>query len=156
MASMFGELGFEKGAEIGVRRGEYSEILCLRIKSLKKLYSVDPWDAVFEDPTGSYYVRKYGPNIHNRFYRQALRRLKKYPICEMIRKTSLEAVRDWARRVKKGGIVSGDDYQNLRRGNVIQAVDNYVEAHKIKILNIIEPPKEGKHNASPQWWFVKQ
>ena len=38
LAIMFGELGFKRGAEIGVRAGKYSEILCTHVKGLEKLY----------------------------------------------------------------------------------------------------------------------
>src|SRR3990172_2478356 len=95
MAIMFRELGFKRGAEIGVRTGRFSETLCTHIKSLERLYSIDPWDLVFEDPIGKDYLDLRGPDVFNRFYRAALRRLRKYTNCEMIRKTSLEAARDF-------------------------------------------------------------
>lgn len=181
LAIMFGELGFKRGAEIGVRRGTFSETLCTHVKSLEKLYSIDPWDLVFEDPISSQHQRKYGDDVFNRFYRQALRRLRKYPICEMIRKTSSEAVRDfeygsldfvyidgahtfdyvmtdiieWTKRVRKGGIISGDDYKPHRYGDVITAVNTYVQAHKIDLLNILDPDKDDEF-PSPNWWFIKQ
>lgn len=181
MAIMFGELGFKRGAEIGVRTGKYSEILCTHVTGLEKLYSIDPWDLVFEDPSSKDYLRQFGPDVFNKYFRMATRRLRKYPICEMIRKTSLEAVRnfeygsldfvyidgshtfdyvmidiiEWARRVRKGGIISGDDYKSHRYGDVITPVNTYVEAHKIEILNIMQP-KEGDDYPVPNWWFVKK
>lgn len=177
LASMFGEFGFERGAEIGVRRGDYSEILCLRIKNLKKLYSVDPWDLVFEDPRS----HSEGKVRQESYYQQAKEKLSKYPACQIIRKTSLEAVRDipyksldfvyidgahtfdyvmtdiieWSKRVKPGGIVSGDDYKPHRHGDVITPVNTYIQAHHIETLNIIEPLETDSY-PSPQWWFVKQ
>lgn len=178
LAIMFGELGFKRGAEIGVRTGKYSETLCTHVKSLEKLYSIDPWDLVFEDPISRDYLRLRRNDVFNRIYRQALRRLRKYPVCELIRKTSLEAVRDfeygsldfvyidgahtfdyvmtdiieWSKRVRKGGIISGDDYQQLRKGDVITAVNTYVQAHKIDVLNIMA----NDDYPVPNWWFVKQ
>lgn len=180
LADMFGELGFKRGAEIGVRTGIFSETLCTHVKSLEKLYSIDPWDLVFEDPISRQHQLKYGNDVFNRFHRQALRRLRKYPVCEMIRKTSLEAVRDfeygsldfvyidgahtfdyvmtdiieWAKRVRKGGIISGDDYKQHRYGDVITPVNTYVQAHKIDILNIIEPDEDDEFPV-PNWWFIK-
>lgn len=174
LAIMFGDLGFKFGAEIGVRRGNFSEELCNYIKSLEKLYVVDPWDLVFEDPTS----KKMGIKGQEQAYRQAVRRLRKYPACEIIRKISMEAVRDipygsldfvyidgshmfdyvmtdiieWTRRVKKGGIISGDDYKHLWFEDVVRAVNNYVEAHNIRRLNIMEP-KEGDDYPVPTWWF---
>lgn len=128
MAIMFGELGFKRGAEIGVRRGGFSETLCSNIKSLEKFYAVDPWNIVYEDPQS----RQFGLRKQNEYYETAKKRLSKYLFCEIIKKTSLEAVRDfeygsldfvyldgshtfdyvmtdiieWARRVRKGGIIS--------------------------------------------------
>lgn len=177
MASMFGELGFERGAEIGVRRGEFSEVLCTHIKSLKKLYSVDPWDLVYQDPRS----HAEGKRRQELYYQEAQKRLGKYPICELIKKTSLEAVREipfesldfvyidgshtfdyvmtdiieWAKRVRPGGIVSGDDYKPHKHGDVITPVNTYVQAHHIETLNIIEPPENGSY-PMPQWWFIRQ
>lgn len=181
LADMLGKLGLKRGAEIGVRTGKYSETLCTRIKSLEKLYSIDPWDLVFEDHTTRAFLRHGGPDVFNKIYRQALRRLRKYPVCEMIKKTSLEAVRDfeygcldfvyidgahtfdyvmtdiieWAKRVKKGGIVSGDDYEPSMFPPVVLAVDTYVKAHKIKTLNLMDP-KDGDDYPVMTWWFEKQ
>lgn len=176
MAIMFGELGLKRGAEIGVRTGKYSEILCKYVKGLEKLYSIDPWDLVFEDRTS----HKYGMQRQHQFYQQAIRRLRKYSICELVRKTSLEAVRDieynsldfvyidgahsfdyamtdiieWSKRVRSGGIISGDDYKKMKKGNVIDSVNAYIKAHKIKILNIMIPKKNDDYPV-PNWWFVK-
>lgn len=176
LAIMFGELGFKYGAEIGVRRGDFSETLCTYIKSLEKFYAVDPWNIVYEDKQS----RLFGLARQNRYYEIAKSRLSKYPVCEIVKKTSLEAVRDipyesldfvyidgahsfdyvmvdiieWAKRVRKGGIVSGDDYKPMRHGNVITAVNIYTEAHGIKTLNIIQP-KEDDAYPTPNWWFVR-
>ncbi len=164
LAKMFGELGFRRGAEIGVRRGNFSAELCICIKSLEKLYSVDPWDLVFEDPAS----HRLGVERQGRAYRQAVSRLRNYPVCEIVRKTSLEAVRDipynsldfvyidgsymfdyvmtdiieWTRRVRKGGIVSGNGYRPTMFEQVVFAVDTYVQAHRIKTLNLMDAKQE--------------
>ena len=177
LAKMFGELGFKRGAEIGVKRGNFSAELCINIKSLAKLYSVDPWGLVFEDPASI----RLGIGGQERTYRQAWRRLRHYPVCEIVRKTSLEAVRDipynsldfvyidgshmfdyvmtdiieWFKRVRKGGIVSGNDYKPMMFEEVGFAVDTYVRAHKIKTLNLMDPKKEDDHPLIT-WWFKKQ
>lgn len=44
LAMLFAELKFNVGAEIGVERGLYSEILCKTNPGLH-LYSIDPWKA---------------------------------------------------------------------------------------------------------------
>ena len=42
LAKLFGELGYEVGAEIGVLTGLYSEVLCTNNHGVH-LYCVDPW-----------------------------------------------------------------------------------------------------------------
>lgn len=177
LALMFGELGFKRGAEIGVRRGDYSEILCTHIKSLEKLFSVDPWDLVYEDPRS----RFEGVKKQNQYYEIAKERLAKYSACEIIRKTSMEAVKDieyesldfvyidgahtfdyvmtdlieWGKRVRRGGIIAGDDYKQHKCGDVMTPINTYVQAHGIEVLNVIEPPKNDKYPI-PNWWFIKK
>lgn len=174
LAKMFGKFNFKHGAEVGVKRGNFSEELCIYIKSLEKLYSVDPWNLVFEDPTS----HKMGVKGQERTYRQAIRRLRKYPVCEIVRKTSLEAVRDipynsldfvyidgshmfdyvmtdiieWTRRVRKGGIVSGNGYKPTMFEQVVFAVDTYVQAHGIETLNLMNPKKKDDYPLKT-WWF---
>ena len=176
LAKMFGKLGFKYGAEVGVKRGNFSEELCIYINSLEKLYSVDPWNLVFEDPTS----HKMGIGGQERTYRQAVRRLRRYPVCKIVRKTSLEAVRDieyesldfvyidgshtfdyvmtdiieWSKRVRKGGIVSGNGYKPTMFEQVVFAVDTYVQAHKVGALNLVGPKQEDD-DPLITWWFIK-
>ena len=175
MVDMFGELGFKYGAEVGVGRGDYSDVLCSRIKSLKKLYSVDPWTVVYKDPR----TYKKGSRRQERYYELSKEKLDKYPVCEIIRKTSIEAVMDipyesldfvyidgahtfdyvmvdlieWGKRVKKGGIISGDDYKLHRDGDVMTPVNIYCQAHDIGILNIMRGNEE---YLVPNYWFIKK
>ena len=120
LPAFFVEMGYKTGAEIGVEKGEFSEKLCL---AGLKLFSIDPWKKD-ED------------------YEYAKRVLTPYPNCTIIRKTSMEAVGDfadgsldfvyidanhefkfiaedlseWTKKVRKGGIVSGHDYFYTKRG----------------------------------------
>src|SRR3989344_9363192 len=43
MASLFHELGFKVGVEVGVRDGEYSTTLCRNIPGVK-IYGIDPYE----------------------------------------------------------------------------------------------------------------
>jgi len=160
LAGLFNELGFEIGAEIGVDKGEYSETMCLRNPSLK-LYSIDPWDGVY-----------------SKSFPEAKKRLAKHN-CEIIRKASMEAVKDftpssldfvyidgdhsyehvleditgWSKIVRPGGIVSGHDYLRVRfkhrRMGVRKAVDQYLSSHNIKEFFMVH------RNAQSSWFFVK-
>ncbi len=44
LALLFAELGFTRGAEIGVERGLYAEVLC-QVNPALTLFAIDPWEA---------------------------------------------------------------------------------------------------------------
>lgn len=171
LAKHFNKLGFKVGAEIGVADGRYSEILCKNIPGLK-LYCVDPW-LPYEDNWRS---EKYQQGA----YKRAKERLDNYNV-EFIKKISIEAslafqdkildfvfidgvhtfdyvmedIIAWSRKVRKGGIVSGHDYYQFNKSGIIQAVNAYVEEHKID-LNLTLRNEDGhKDDKCPCWWFVK-
>ena len=63
-----------------------------------------------------------------------------------------DAARDiieWAKKVRKGGIVSGHDYTHVR-GGVKDAVDGYVKFHS-QSLKVIHEAKE-----DATWWFYQK
>ena len=39
---------------------------------------------------------------------------------------------EWTKKVRPGGIVSGDDYYQFRKAGVIEAVDIYTKVHGIR------------------------
>ncbi|TSC65333.1 MAG: hypothetical protein CEO21_440, partial [Microgenomates group bacterium Gr01-1014_80] len=126
LASLFAELGFKTGVEIGVETGAYSEILLKNNPGLK-LYSIDPWKAYsgFRDYTVQEELDK--------LYKDAKTRLAPYPNSEIIRKFSMDGVKDfadnsldfvyidanhsflnitqdiieWSKKIKVNGIISG-------------------------------------------------
>ena len=146
----FADLEFKVGAEIGVSRGKLSEAMLVSIPDLY-LYCVDPW-IDYEDDRWTYSQEK-----KNGYFREAYKRLSQYN-AKIIRKLSMDAVRgiipesldfvyidsnhsfdyvmqdliEWSKRVRKGGIVSGDDYYKFKGAGVIEAVDAYTKAHGIK------------------------
>jgi predicted O-methyltransferase YrrM len=158
MAVMFHELGFRRGAEIGVHLGAYSKVLCDSIPGVE-LHSIDVWD--LED-----------------VYRQAMKTLWPYSNCRLIRVPSLDAanlyadesfdfiyidanhhyehikadIEAWAPKVRKGGIVSGHDYHNLKphRCQVIKAVDEYTAKYKIDPWFVVAGDRESS------WFWVKE
>jgi hypothetical protein len=127
LPEFFKSLGFKVGVEIGVFMGSYTEVLA---KSGLKIYGVDPWE-VYED-----YGNPKDVNKTEKRRQVAVRRLAPYPNVSIIKKTSMEAVKDfeddsidfvyidgnhqfryiaedlfeWTKKVKKGGIISGHDY----------------------------------------------
>lgn len=161
LAKHFASLGFTKGVEVGVADGRYSEILCERVPGL---------DLVCVDP---FYRKGH--------FERATERLQKYDV-SIIRKTSMEAVQEfrdgffdfvfidgnhqfdyvmediigWARKVRKGGIISGHDYYHFHTSGVIEAVNAYCEANRIN-LNLTSWDYSG-HNDDrcPCWYFEKK
>ncbi len=128
LPEFFKEMGFKVGAEIGVYVGEFTEKFC---KEGLKMYAVDSWQAY--RGTGRTFWQQ---EAQNKIYEAAKTKLRPYDNCEIIKKTSMDALADipdgsldfvyidgdhkfryiaedlveWSRKVRKGGIVSGHDY----------------------------------------------
>jgi predicted O-methyltransferase YrrM len=159
MAGMFKDLGFRKGAEIGVDMGHFSEVLC-QLNPEAKIYVIDPWQGEYEP-----------------HYEIAKTRLVPYN-CEIIKKTSLEACKDfgdesldfvyidadhsyksvsedienWSRVVRKGGIISGHDYGHYkykdRNLGSKRAINEYAAKHNKKLFLV-------NRNFQTTWFMVK-
>jgi len=150
LARTLNALGLRKGAEIGVADGRYSHYLCTNIDDIE-LLCVDPWEKYHGNPRG-------GPQTqHDGNYEKAQERLAPYN-ATLVKAFSMDAVRDvplesldwiyvdanhsfdwvmqdiieWAKRVKRGGIVAGHDYYSFRWAGVCEAVNAYTRAHNVK------------------------
>jgi hypothetical protein len=127
LPGFFKSLGFKKGAEIGVDQGEFTQKF---LDEGLNMYAIDPW--------------------HNRerTYQRVRSRFQQYKNCQIIRKTSMEAIHDftarsldfvyidadhrfpfvaqdlyyWYWRIKKGGILAGHDYKDTRPGSPDRAI----------------------------------
>lgn len=145
LAELLGELGFNRGAEIGVRQGAYSARLCRKNPNIE-LYCIDPWSAL---------GNKYPQEKQDKIYAVAQKNLKKYN-ATLIRKTSMDALSDfdndsldfvyidgdhkfdavvldivlWSKKVRSGGIVAAHDCYGGEVG-VQKAVEAYVHCHHI-------------------------
>lgn len=162
LAQLFLELGFTKGAEIGVAQGLYSRILCTTIPRLS-LRCVDPYQP-YEGCSQALCDRRRAG---------AVTRLTEYgvtfmqqPSMDAVRQVELESldfvyidgahdfdnvmqdIIEWAKRVRPGGIVSGHDYYKFYRSGVIRAVDAYTLAHDIEMWYIT-------HEVEASWFWVK-
>lgn len=145
---LMGLAGFKVGAEIGVWNGVHARSLFGLIPGLK-LYCVDPWAGYNQE---HYFTDEEMGNV----YADAKQNLQSVN-AELLRMTSLEAANlvangldfvyidachyfdevmldiiKWAPKVRPGGIVAGHDFKELYKCGVIEAVYNYVNAHKIK------------------------
>lgn len=147
---LFGELfaraGFTRGAEIGVRKGKFTRLLCKANPELHML-CIDPWEA---------YAVRYPQELQDKIYQDCLKVLEEYDV-EIIRKRSMDAVKDipydsldfvyidanhhfdyvmediihWARRVRPGGIIACHDFHYGSNVDVVEAVKAYTRAHHI-------------------------
>lgn len=167
LAQLFAELGFKRGAEIGVAEGKYSEVL-MKANPNIELLLIDPWHAYSDNPQNK------TKDKNELAFNEAKRRVEALggSVGQMIMKLSMDAVRDienesldfvyidghhsfdyvmqdlieWSKRVRSGGIVSGDDYYALDQkrwvgGGVVEAVQAYTNAHRIPIWWIFQGHK---------------
>lgn len=169
---LFSELNFKSGAEIGTLEGVFSEILCRELPKTK-IYSVDPW---------KYYPVRHNFRkswIYEPMYQRVKAKLSAYPNSKIIRKTSMEAVTafpdesldfvfidadhrfeyvtndiaEWSKKVKKGGIISGHDFEIVDRKtdyvHIRHVVYAWTKAHSTHPWFILDDPLERG------WMWVK-
>ncbi len=169
LPGFFKEMGFKVGVEVGVYKGEYTKLLC---GAGLQIYAVDPYMA-YDD-----YDEKHRDFQARQDYLYA--RLKKvmapFPNCTIVRKTSMDAVKDfengsldfvyidghhgfkyvaedlweWSKKVRKGGIVSGHDYALARKKNQHDPYvlhARYVLDAYVKAFRIAPFFVLGRHNA---------
>lgn len=132
LVEFFQEKGFKTGVEIGVFEGSFTEVLA---KGGFKIYGIDPW-LVYED----YGTPSYKDKAERR-YQRSKQKLAVYPNVTIIRKMSMEAVKEfendsidfvyidgnhqfryvaddlyeWWKKVKKGGVICGHDYAYFKK-----------------------------------------
>lgn len=152
LAMLFGALGYKKGAEIGVSRGQYSR--CLWEHTGAAIYSIDPYEVYAE------YLEEYTQEAMDQLYEEAKTALASTG-CVILKKYSMEAVgefwdesldfvhidgnhgfqhvtndiAEWSKKVRPGGIVSGHDYVRYKRNpvcHVRSVVGAWAYAYKIK------------------------
>jgi hypothetical protein len=149
LPKLFHELGFKRGAEIGVQTGKFSQAICVANPTVE-MVCVDPYKPY------SFCGMSHRATCE-RWMHRAQRRLRPYK-AEFMRMTShdaalvvpnasldfvyIDGAHDfdnvmmdlilWSPKVRKGGIVSGHDYMENYRQGVVQAVNTYVHAHGVQ------------------------
>lgn len=176
---LFAQLGFFRGAEIGVWRGEYSEQFCRANPGLH-LTCVDAWTPY---PDYSSYRR---PSQFEEAEAEARGRLAKYA-CTLLKGFSLDIVKripnesldfvyidanhnfdavmqdiiQWATKVRVGGVISGHDYSHATRHlgfRVVEAVEAYTTAYDINpwfVLGRAKKRREEIGERDRSWFWVK-
>jgi hypothetical protein len=148
LPQFFVDMGYKVGAEIGVFRGEFTKEFC---KTGLKISAIDPWIGYGGAGRTEKVQDKQDLN-----FEQAKKNLAPYSNRKIIRKTSMDAVKDfkdgsldfvyidgdhrfryiaediseWEKKVRSGGVVSGHDYffTNPKSTNVICHVGPVVDA----------------------------
>ena len=183
LPKFFKEMGYKVGLEVGVWEGEFTEKFC---KEGFKMYGIDPWKA-----RGTQSQKHQNDRCE-----RAIERLKPYD-CTIIRKRSAQAItdfadesldfvyidgdhrypfvvediREWSKKVRKGGIVSGHDYactdpeinalpQRYRKHEEVgRAVDEYIEANGIEDFYVLGRSKpleeEVMNDRMLSWFFIR-
>lgn len=178
--TLFSELGFKLGCEVGVQRGRNAGVLLDQISGLK-LYLVDSYT---NHPFSS---RIWEREQFKKFKRIAHNRLKGKNVewLEMFSEQAVSHIRDesldfvyidadhsykfamvdiilWERKVRPGGIISGHDYfKNDRKGRlpkVTAAVNHFTTIHRIKPWFITDRYFEEKESGDTysSWFWVKK
>ncbi len=185
LAALFAELGFKKGVEIGVEKGNYSEIL-LKANPKLHLYSIDPWRASAYEPDIEGVEKRQ--RKFDEYYKGAKKRLSAYN-CTVIRKESLAAlygfddnsldfvyidanhdfvnftndIHYWLKKIRVGGIVSGHDYAyfpSWKHNHVKRALQAYTRSYRMIPLFIVggEAVRQPGIIRDPfrSWFWVKR
>jgi hypothetical protein len=167
LAKLFAEWGFTSGAEIGVERGLYSEVLCQANPELR-LLCVDAWQPY------KHYREHVTQAKLDAFYAETVQRLQPYP-CTIRRGWSVveaERVKDgslhfvyidsnhtyqhvvcdleaWEPKVKSGGVIAGHDYGRASVGQVKEAIEHWTKTHNVQPWFVLNAEK------SPSFMWVK-
>lgn len=166
LANYFNELGFKKGAEVGVFAGLFSEHLLKTIPGLD-LTCVDIWG------TGKYKAAEdeclerlapYGVTIIKDYSVEAAKQIEDGSLDFVYIdgahdydnvKADLEA---WTPKVKVGGIVAGDDFYYFPsgKGGVQPAATEFTSNHQYNLrVTDWDPGNELQDERQPNFWFVK-
>ena len=97
LAKILHELDFKVGAEVGVRTGLYSELLCKENPQMK-LYAVDLWMSYKTHDTSEIhmYIEDLVPQKRSdQYYEEAKTRLSSYSNVEIIKETSMDAIKQF-------------------------------------------------------------
>lgn len=181
LPKVFKELGYKKGAEVGVYLGGYSQLFC---DEGFEFYAIDPWEGFWGQGRSQKLQER-----QDEIFKYATKKLSVYPNCKIIRKSSADALGDfkdksldfvyidgnhcfghvafdiyyWAQKVRPGGAVAGHDYWNTPpiANNVVcgvkSALDGYLDFMGIKDVIFFGKVDEPKHKNDKyySWMFFK-
>jgi len=176
LVKLWKELGYKVGAEIGVAKGEFSDLMFKGIPGLK-MYLVDPY---YDYPGGKKYAREH-PEMKKMSHK--LMKGRDVVWLEEKSETAFNKIPDksldfvyidgnheynwvmldiilWERKVKRGGIISGHDYnthgypKHIRQ--VKKAVDDFTKIHHISPVYLTDTnAKVYRADRHASWFWVK-
>ena len=148
LASWFGQLGFKVGAEVGVQKGKFARVICMKNPGVK-LYAIDPWRPYADIPCDQEEMDAFETQTRERLepYKTVIMKMTSLEAADMIEDGSLDFVyldgqhdfinvtqdlHAWSPKVRSGGIIAGHDFLKPRRptGNlhVAYVVNAWTEA----------------------------
>jgi hypothetical protein len=178
LPEFFKEQGYKVGAEIGVFRGEYTEVLA---KSGLKIYGIDPW-LMYRD-----YGNSRGQSWMDDQYQTTKARLAPYPNVTLLKETSMQAaerfeeesldfvyidgnhqfryiaddLHEWTLRVKRGGVIAGHDYAYFKTRSpkggcqVREVVDAYAKSYDLNFW-VLGKRDDKIRDHFRSWLFIRK
>jgi hypothetical protein len=182
LGTLFRDLGYRVGAEVGVEGGLFSKTL-LSFHPKLELFCIDPWQSYdgYIDPINNKDLnetfvtaqeRLKGYNVHfmRDFSMKAVKRFKDNSLDFVYIDANhnlpyvMDDIIQWEKKVRPGGIVAGHDYVAGHKKRptvlrVIEAVNWYTELKPIKTWFLIgsKAKIEGQtRDTSRSWFWVKE
>lgn len=178
-AELLPRLGLNKGVEMGVETGLYSEVLCKANPNID-LASVDAWTAYkgYRDHVSQEKLDGFMEKTKERLAPYNARVIKGFSmdVVKQFEDGSLDFVyidgnheyqhtvndiAEWQKKVRVGGIVAGHDYI-LRKNNgylmhVPHAIHGYIDSYNIRPLFILGAKSDPKppRDSARSWFYVK-
>lgn len=164
LAQLFGSLGFKTGAEIGVRYGRYSEILCQSIPHLK-LFCIDTWPHKDSFEITKRILTLYDTVIIHKPSMEAVKEIDNESLDFVFIDASHEYqdvkddIREWTKKVRRNGIVAGHDYYvffHSKNRGVVDAVNEYIVETGYNLLTTpFDYTVDIRDDRQPCWYFYK-
>ena len=169
LIKLYHDLGYRVGAEIGVGGGVFSEMICQAIPGVK-LYAIDAWKPYdkYTDFTSADYLERdcqmaqeklspFDVTIIRKFSMDAVKQFEDHSLDFIYIDANHEEpyiskdIREWSKKVRPGGMVSGHDYA-LMHDAVRLAVDKYA----VRPLFLVGDPGEAGNNELllPSWFWI--
>jgi len=186
LADLFAELEFEKGVEVGVEKGRYSEVL-LKANPNLHLSCVDPWSTLAYAPGID--AVDYEQPLWDKYYEETVYRLKPYAHrTTIIRDYSVRAsqhfhdnsldfvyidgnhdflnvtqdIDAWKKKIRPGGILSGHDYAYFsykKHNHVKRVLEAYTRCYRMIpyfVVGAMEYHDGWKRDKYRSWFWVKR